>query len=76
VEEHFGSEDVNKDFSYWVVTRGRDFFHRVRTHHEKLKVHYDRFFKSDAGFHDPRGIAGNVFYERFEEEIVLAAFPR
>ncbi len=75
VDEQFTSEDGNKDFAAWVVTRGRDYWNLVRKYHFMLKKRFDEFNKSDGGFVEPQHIADRVFYERFKSEILALAFP-
>jgi hypothetical protein len=60
-----GSADMQKDIFSHVVSRGADFYDEVLAHPERLP--------QDVG---PRGVdfygvAGEVFWERFQEEITL-----
>jgi hypothetical protein len=73
------SEDALKDFAAWVVSQGREFYDEVRTNPAAVEDYWDQFTAFERKyrhFREPDGIAGQVFYERFEEEIVLLAFPR
>ncbi len=70
------SEDHADDFAAWVVSRGREFWDAVRRHPENGPRHLDAFepiADKEMG-RRPDFIAGNVFYERFGESIVLVLY--
>ena len=60
-----GSEDMQKDIFSHVVSRGREFYDEVLTHPERLPQNVG---PQDVEFY---GVAGRVFWERFEDEITL-----
>jgi hypothetical protein len=60
-----GSEDMQKDIFSHVVSRGRELYDEVLAHPERLPQNVG------PGDVELYGVAGRVFWERFEDEITL-----
>lgn len=60
-----GSEDMKKDIYAHVVSKGAAYYDEIVSHPERIP--------QDVGPGDPCfiGVAGEVFFERFGEEITL-----
>jgi hypothetical protein len=59
------SEDHGQDFAEWVVSRGRAFYHAVRTNPADVARYMAEFDQARGRNLHPRGVAVMVFRERF-----------
>jgi len=68
------SEDYWQDFAEWVVSRGREFYHTVRTSPAEVAEYMAEFGRARGDVLCPRGVAVMVFYERFGKSLHEATY--